>query len=122
MSLQALPPSRPSLPRFRLLSTGFLVFAMAVALLGCATERGAALSRGDDPRLGPEPYRVGPVTVLIRPQPEVEFLCRLRLSNPERYQRVMGCYLPDSKTIVSVADPYILLHEFKHHFENKWHE
>ena len=62
------------------------------------------------------------VSVWVRPQPEVEFLCLMRLGTVRRDQRVMGCYLEDSHTIVSVADPYVLLHEFKHHFEGKFHE
>ena len=94
---------------------------MAVALVGCATERGAMPRTGDGP-VDSAPYRVGPVTVLMRPQPEVEFFCRLRLKDVSNTQRVMGCYLPDSKTIISVPDAQVLLHEFKHHFEGRWHE
>ena len=71
---------------------------------------------------GPDEYKVGPVTVLVRPQPEVEFFCRLRLREVEANQRVLGCYLEESKTIITIADAYVLLHEFKHHFEGRWHD
>jgi hypothetical protein len=30
--------------------------------------------------------------------------------------------VPADKMIVSIADPYVLLHEFRHHFEGAWHK
>ena len=101
------------------------LLAGIVALAGCATAQApgapaeAAFGSGGAPAM--EPYTVGPVTVWLRPQPEVEFLCRLRLADVGRNQRVMGCYLPDTHTIIAVADAQVLLHEFKHHFEGKFH-
>jgi hypothetical protein len=102
------------------------LLAGIVALAGCATAQGpgaaaqAALGTSGLPAM--DPYQVGPVTVWLRPQPEVEFLCRLRLANVARDRQVMGCYLPDTHTIIAVADAQVLLHEFKHHFEGKFHE
>lgn len=102
-----------------------LAVVLALMLSGCATGQGpggraeAALDPGG--AFSTEPYKVGPMTVWLRPQPEVEFLCRLRLANVGRNQRVMGCYLPDTHTIIAVADAQVLLHEFKHHFEGKFH-
>ena len=69
-----------------------------------------------------KPYEIGPLKVFIRPQPEVEFLCRLRLPALRRDQRVLGCYLPDTQTIVSVNDIGTLLHEFKHFFDGGFHD
>ena len=108
----------------RLAAWGLLAVIMALA--GCATAQApgmpaeAAFGPGGPPAM--DPYKVGPITVWLRPQPEVEFLCRLRLANVSRDRQVMGCYLPDSHTIIAVADPQVLLHEFKHHFEGKFHE
>ena len=100
-----------------------------LALAGCAST--SALAQGAphgqasttlERPMGPEPHKVGPVNVWLRPQPEVEFLCRLRLPAMRRDQRVMGCYLADSRTIISVADPYVIMHEFRHHFEGRFHD
>jgi hypothetical protein len=63
---------------------------------------------------------VGPVTVVIRPQAEVELICRLRSAH-RAPGRIHGCYVPADRMIVSTADPYVLLHEFKHYFEGSWH-
>ena len=108
----------------RLAACGLL--AGILALVGCATAQApgmpaqAAFGPGGPPAM--DPYKVGPITVWLRPQPEVEFLCRLRLANVSRDRQVMGCYLPDTHTIIAVADAQVLLHEFKHHFEGKFHE
>ena len=64
---------------------------------------------------------MGPVNVWIRPPAEADFLCRLCLRNVPRSAWVLGCYLPDTQTIIAVADPYILAHEFRHHFEGPFH-
>jgi hypothetical protein len=94
---------------------------LAGFLVGCAAQRDSMLQTAPAP---PEVdhYTVGPVTVLVKPQPEVEFFCRLRMKSVRNDQRVMGCYLPDSRTIIAVADPYVIIHEFKHHFEGPFHE
>jgi hypothetical protein len=98
-------------------------------LAGCAASGGVTpgasfgeASTGLERPAGPDPYQVGPVSVWLKPQPEVEFLCRLRGTAVRRDQRVLGCYLADSRTIISVPDPYVLLHEFRHHFEGKFHD
>ena len=62
------------------------------------------------------------VTVVIRPQPEVELICRLRSSDKGPSGRIHGCYVPADKMIVSTSDPYVLMHEFKHYFEGGWHK
>jgi len=99
-------------------------FMLALALSGCATQ-GGYLSTGhthrDRQTLGGTAYEVGPITVLIRPQPEVEQICLLRGAKLSTTARIYGCYVPGAKLIVSTADPYVLLHEFKHHFEGAWH-
>lgn len=108
----------------RLAPWGLLACILAIA--GCATAQApgmpaqAAFGSGGPPAM--DPYKVGPITVWLRPQPEVEFLCRLRLANVGPERQVMGCYLPDTHTIIAVADPQVLLHEFRHHFEGKFHE
>ncbi|HXA97560.1 MAG TPA: hypothetical protein VN323_18500 [Candidatus Dormibacteraeota bacterium] len=93
---------------------------MALLLLsGCAMP---SVYLNDGPtRLGKPPYQVGPVTVVIRPQPEVELICRLRSPESAPSGRVHGCYVPADRLIVSTADPYVLMHEFKHYFEGPWH-
>ncbi|MBI2527230.1 MAG: hypothetical protein HYV93_14755 [Candidatus Rokubacteria bacterium] len=114
-----------------------LLALSALVVAGCATT-------GPDPRHGTEflvppdeqltpaaaglkgdLYRIGPLRVLIRPQPEVDFLCRLRSTmGLERRPtgRIHGCYLPGENVVVSTPDPYALLHELKHHFEGHWHD
>ena len=87
---------------------------------GCAGQ-GAYLNAGPT-HLGKSPYEIGPVTVVIRPQPEVEMICRLRSSHKALNGRIHGCYVPADKLIVSTADPYVLMHEFKHYFEGAWHK
>jgi len=87
---------------------------------GCAAQ-GAYLNEGPT-ALGKAPYQVGPVTVVIRPQAEVELICRLRSSPGAPGGRIHGCYVPADRLIVSTADPYVLMHEFKHYFEGPWHK
>ena len=112
-------------PRQGGLSRLAAAFIFALALSGCATQ-GGYLSTGHTHRdlatLGGQSYKVGPITVLIRPQPEVQLICLLRGGKPSTATaRINGCYVPSDKLIVSTADPYVLLHEFKHHFEDAWH-
>ncbi len=99
-----------------------LMAGLTLTLLagGCAGH-GAYLNEGPT-QLGKSPYQVGPVTVVIRPQPEVELICRLRSSHKGPGGRIHGCYVPADKMIVSTSDPYVLMHEFKHYFEGGWHK
>lgn len=94
---------------------------LVVLLSGCAGQT-AYMSTGQA-HLGRQPYLMGPLTVLIRPQPEVELICRLRSPQIAPLNvRVHGCYVPADGMIVSTPDPYVLVHEFKHHFEGPWHK
>ena len=101
----------------RALQTALLAGALTT---GCATH-GAYLNEGPT-ALGKPPYQVGPVTVVIRPQSEVELICRLRSPHAAPEGRIHGCYVPADRLIVSTADPYVLMHEFKHYFEGPWHK
>jgi hypothetical protein len=98
----------------------------AGALLGSALLAGCAGQRpylnAGEARVGQNPYQIGPVTVVVRSQPEVEMICRLRAPfiAPANV-RIQGCYVANDRMIVSTPDPYVLLHEFKHHFEGDWH-
>jgi hypothetical protein len=68
-------------------------------------------------------YHVGPLRVLLRPQPEVEFMCRLHAQQQATPTgRILGCYVPREKAIISTPDPHVLLHEFKHYFEGTFHD
>jgi hypothetical protein len=93
---------------------------LALVSTGCAGH-GPYLSTGQT-QLGQSPHQIGPVTVVIRPQAEVEMLCRLRSAHAAPAGRVHGCYVPADRMIVSTADPYVLMHEFKHYFEGAWHK
>lgn len=93
------------------------LLAGTLAIAGCV----APTIMASDPGLGPEPYKIGPVAVWIKPEPEVAYLCGLALKLP-RGKVARGCYSPEAKAIISVADPYVLLHEFKHYFEGRFHE
>jgi hypothetical protein len=96
-----------------------LALGLAALMSGCAGP-GAFLNEGST--LGKPPYPVGPVTVVIRSQPEVELICRLRSPQKAPDGRIHGCYVPADKLIVSTHDPYVLMHEFKHYFEGPWHK
>ena len=61
------------------------------------------------------------MTVWVKPQPEVEQFSPLRYPGISPDRLVNGRYVPESETIVTVADPYVLLHELKRHFEGAWH-
>jgi hypothetical protein len=68
-------------------------------------------------------YQVGPLRVLLRPQPEVEFACRLHVQHQAMPNgRVLGCYVPGQQAIISTPDPWVLLHELKHYFEGPFHD
>lgn len=121
----AASPSTPlERPRHSSLSRLAVAFVLALAVSGCATQ-GGYLSAGQANLGGEkygETYKVGPITVLIRPQPDVELICKLRGAKAPTTARIHGCYVPADKMIVSIADPYVLLHEFRHHFEGAWHK
>ena len=121
----ASPGRRFERPRKGALSALASASMLALALSGCATQ-GGYLSTGNAQReresLIGKAYEIGPVTVLIRPQPEVELICLLRGGKASATARIHGCYVPSEMLIVSTADPYVLLHEFKHHFEGEWHK
>lgn len=93
---------------------------LALVSTGCASQ-GPYLSTGQT-QLGQSPHQIGPVTVVIRPQAEVEMICRLRSPHTAPDGRIHGCYVPADKMIVSTADPNVLMHEFKHYFEGAWHK
>jgi len=93
---------------------------LALVSTGCASQ-GPYLSTGQT-QLGQSPHQVGPVTVVIRPQAEVEMICRLRSPHTAPGGRSHGCYVPADKMIGSTADPNVLMHEFKHYFEGAWHK
>ena len=68
-------------------------------------------------------YQVGPLQVLLRPQPEVEFMCRLHAQQRATPSgRILGCYVPRERAIISTPDAQVLLHEFKHYFEGPFHD
>jgi len=36
--------------------------------------------------------------------------------------RILGCYVPRERAIISTPDAQVLLHEFKHYFEGPFHD
>ena len=83
-------------------SRAFIVGLSLTLTTGCATQS-AYLNEGPT-ALGKPPYQVGPVTVVIRPQAEVELICRLRSSHGAPEGRIHGCYVPADRLIVSTAE------------------
>ena len=110
-------PHKRSMKTTRPLLVGLLLLILTA---GCATQ-GAYLNEGPT-ALGKPPYQVGPLTVVMRPQAEVELICRLRSPHAAPEGRIHGCYVPADRLIVSTADPHVLMHEFKHYFEGPWHK
>ena len=92
----------------------------AIVLLGACAPRAGVGPR--DVALGAEPYGVGALTIWIRPQTEVEILCRMAHPALPRDRHVLGCYLEETRTIVSIDDAWVLMHELKHFFEGRWHD
>ena len=78
----------------------------ALVLAGCANSSHSGLGSGPS-------YDVGPLTVLVLPPEEVVWECG--------YPLATGCYQADQHRIVTIADPYVLIHEFKHYFDGPWH-
>jgi hypothetical protein len=92
------------------------VVLVAISSSACGTKAVSSES-------GTDLYRLGPLRVLLRPQPEVEFMCRLHVQQQTTPSgRILGCYLPREGTIISTPDPHVLLHEFKHYFEGPFHD
>lgn len=68
-------------------------------------------------------YRVGDLTVVVADAETVDRECRFQgvaLFHPS--VQVRGCYLRATKRIYSLPDAFVLLHEFKHHFDGAFHE
>lgn len=90
---------------------------MAAGLGACAANQPS--SKSDSV----EVHQVGPLRVLLRPQPEVEFMCRLHAQQQAvPGGRILGCYVPQQQAIISTPDPHVLLHEFRHYFEGSFHD
>lgn len=91
----------------------------ALALLTACASPGSV-----GPRLvgfGEPPHPIGALHVWIRPQPEVEVLCRMAQPALPRTHRILGCYIEETHTIIAIEDPWVILHEMKHVFEGHWH-
>ncbi len=95
---------------------------LATAVFNGCTSAHSALP-AEAPMATSELYHLGPLRVLLRPQPEVEFICRLHSQQRATPNgRILGCYVPRERTIISTPDPHVLLHEFKHYFEGSFHD
>jgi hypothetical protein len=98
----------------------FLV-VVAIVLGACAT--GRPHGNSETPTTNSDLTHVGPLRVLLRPQPEVEFMCRLHAQRQAAPNgRILGCYVPREQVIISTPDAHVLLHEFKHYFEGSFHD
>lgn len=107
----------PSLARWIL---GAVLAAAAVS--GCASSQSVVKS-AEVSASSTDFYKVGPLQVLLRPQPEVEFMCRLHTQQQATPTgRILGCYVPSQRVIISTPDAHVLLHEFKHYFEGPFHD
>ena len=98
-----------------------LILVVAILLSACAS--GRPHGNSEAPATISDLTHVGPLRVLLRPQPEVEFMCRLhaqRQATPSG--RILGCYVPREQAIISTPDAHVLLHEFKHYFEGSFHD
>lgn len=71
---------------------------------------------------GEPPYPVGTLQVWIRPQPEVEVLCRMAQPDLARTHRILGCYIAETRAIIAIDDAWVVMHEIKHFFEGRWHD
>lgn len=96
-------------------------FVVASLSGGCAGSHPAITPEA--PPASADLYEIGPLRVLLRPQPEVEFLCRLHAQQRATPSgRILGCYVPRERAIISTPDAQVLLHEFKHYFEGPFHD
>jgi len=99
---------------------GFLALIGAVSA-GCGST--GAPSGQKSTIVSGDLYQVGPLRVLLRPQPEVEFICRLHSQQQAASSgRILGCYVPAERAIIATPDAHVLLHEFKHYFEGPFHD
>jgi hypothetical protein len=99
-----------------------LLMATAASLTGACGTTGNLMLQQEPSASAPDIQQVGPVRVLLRPQAEVEFMCRLRARQEALpTTRVLGCYIPNERTIISTPDTNVLLHEFRHYFEGPFH-
>ena len=97
--------------------------ALGAAVSGGCTSTHPALTSEAASAANTDLYQVGPLRVLLRPQPEVEFMCRLHVQQQTAPTgRILGCYVPREKAIISTPDAHVLLHEFKHYFEGSFHD
>lgn len=95
-------------------------------------EGGKGLSRFITERdfsfLGKDPYKIGPFEVWVRGEYEVHLLCHALSSGS--LERKVGCWITGKKNtilgaqevILIIDNPFVLLHELKHHFEGAWHK
>jgi hypothetical protein len=104
-----------SLPRELLVGAAwFARVGCAAGLLGLAGCAGAMSSSY-------ETYRLGELTVQIRPPGDVHRICsQIRPSSPGRIY--LGCFIPALQTIIAPPDHHVLLHELKHASEGQFHE
>jgi hypothetical protein len=50
-------------------------------------------------------------------------MCRLQTEQQATPSgRILGCYVPRERAIISTPDAEVLVHEFKHYFEGAFHE
>ena len=102
-----------------LLGAGVLVGVVAAMVAGCTARSGVSARTLS---LGEEPYSLGELRIWIRPQREVELLCRMSRPALAPNVRVLGCYVAETRTIVTIDDAWVLMHELKHYFEGCWHD
>ena len=114
-----MPRSKGAVRR-RCRSTWFLGPLLATAAACSSTHPDP---RAEAPASTGDVYHLGPLRVLLRPQPEVQFICRLHAyQRATPNGRILGCYLPEESTVISTPDPHVLLHELKHFFEGSFHD
>lgn len=110
---------------------GTITLLLLVLLLGCAAIEAERSKTLEYLRLYPQiaqfrensVYTVGEILVIIRPQPEVDYYCRLIIKKAmPKGRKILGCYNSFIKTILSIADSEIIAHELRHHFEGAFHD
>jgi hypothetical protein len=95
-----------------------------LALAACLLVAACTTTSGVGPQvvnLGLEPYCVGELKIWIRPQEEVDVLCRMAQPTFPWDRHILGCYIDETRTIVCIDDAWVLMHELKHFFEGGWH-
>ncbi len=107
---------------------GLSIWLLAGALSGCATVGRAPADTSlamAEVRLpdGSTGYKVGSLTVVIADAQTVDRECRFQgLATFKPEVQVRGCYIPGRQRLYSTPDPYVLLHEFKHHIDGHFHD